>query len=300
MSWFRLSSGISLFYTAEGPESAPVMLFVHGWTCDSHDWSWQLAEFASMFRTVALDLRGHGRTDQPDSGYATAELAADVIELIEGLGLKDLIGVGHSMGAMVLSEVVIPRPELVRGLALVEPAYCAPDEAAARVRDMAELLRGPRWSEILTAQLEALEGPGTPAWMRLWHRRRLLGMRHDIAVSAYEEMLVTPQAWGTRTLSERRLAGRTCPTLSVYAAAHGDAAEWERGTSSAAAAQLIDGGHWLHQECPDETNRLILDWLAESCPAPKTAIIGPSASDASSRRLPRLFAGIAGSIDGRD
>lgn len=262
MSRFCLASGESLFYTAEGPESAPVMLFVHGWTCDSHDWSWQLAEFAPTFRTVALDLLGHGRSDQPDCSYSTAELASGVIELIDGLGLKDLIGVGHSMGAMVLSEVAIARPSIVRGLVLIEPAYCAPDEALTQVRDIAPLLRGPRWSEILTTQLEALEGPSTPAWIRLWHRRRLLGMRQDIVVSAYEEMLVTPRAWGTRTPSAKRLANRACPTLSIYAASHSEAADWERDICRQVTTCLVDSGHWVHQECPEQTNRLIREWTA--------------------------------------
>ena len=51
---------VDLFYTDEGAGGPPI-LFVHGFSCDSHDWMWQLPHFMRSHRVIALDLRGHGR-----------------------------------------------------------------------------------------------------------------------------------------------------------------------------------------------------------------------------------------------
>ena len=58
---------VRLFFTDEG-DGGPPLLFVHGYTCDSHDWSWQLPHFAADRRVIAVDLRGHGRSTAPEHG----------------------------------------------------------------------------------------------------------------------------------------------------------------------------------------------------------------------------------------
>ena len=58
---------LRMFFTDEGSGDPP-LLFVHGYTCDSHDWSWQLSHFARSHRVIAVDLRGHGRSSAPEDG----------------------------------------------------------------------------------------------------------------------------------------------------------------------------------------------------------------------------------------
>lgn len=192
MSRLQLSSGIDLFYTDDGPPSAPTMIFVHGWSCDSHDWSWHLPAFAGMYRTIAMDLRGHGKTTGSEASYAMTDFATDLAELISMLGVATFVGVGHSMGAMILSELAMSQPGTVRGLVLIDPAYGAPDQVAEQARVAIPTMRGPNGFEALRAQIDALEGPRTPDWLRTWHIRRLLGMSQEVAVTAYAELLVTP------------------------------------------------------------------------------------------------------------
>ena len=59
-------STAKLFTTEVG--AGKDVMFLHGWTCDSHDWSWQLPLFESKYRVVAADLRGHGRSEVMPSG----------------------------------------------------------------------------------------------------------------------------------------------------------------------------------------------------------------------------------------
>jgi len=66
---------VRLFFTDEG-EGDPPILFVHGYSCDSHDWSWQLPHFVAGHRVIAADLRGHGRSSVTDGGYHPTQFAA--------------------------------------------------------------------------------------------------------------------------------------------------------------------------------------------------------------------------------
>jgi pimeloyl-ACP methyl ester carboxylesterase len=69
-----------LFYTDEG-NGDPSFLLVHGWTCDSHDWSWQFDAFAEAHRVVAPDNRGHGRSSITADGYTPHVFALDMVRL---------------------------------------------------------------------------------------------------------------------------------------------------------------------------------------------------------------------------
>lgn len=94
--------GTRLFHRDWG-EGQPV-LFTHSWALSSEMWAYQVAHLSERgFRCIAFDRRGHGRSDIPGRGYDMDTLADDVASVIDGLGLKDVILVGHSMGG---AEVV--------------------------------------------------------------------------------------------------------------------------------------------------------------------------------------------------
>src|SRR3546814_15435277 len=70
-----------LFYTEAG--NGKNVMLLHGWTCDSHDWSWQLPALESKYRVVAVDLRGHGRSEVMGAGqYTPDHYLADIEALI--------------------------------------------------------------------------------------------------------------------------------------------------------------------------------------------------------------------------
>jgi pimeloyl-ACP methyl ester carboxylesterase len=68
---------VRLFFTDDGDGDRPI-LFVHGFSCDSHDWTWQFPHFVDGHRVIAVDLRGHGRSSVPDQGYEPRQFAADI------------------------------------------------------------------------------------------------------------------------------------------------------------------------------------------------------------------------------
>lgn len=101
----KTTSRAKLFMTEVG--AGKNVIFLHGWTCDSHDWSWQLPLFENKYRVVAVDLRGHGRSEvMPSGGYMPADYVADIEALISTRypGQKFII-VGHSMGGQIAARL---------------------------------------------------------------------------------------------------------------------------------------------------------------------------------------------------
>ena len=105
--------GLKLHVTDQGPEDAPVLLFIHGWA--QHNICWQAqTPLAKNFRVVALDLRGHGSSDAPQdaAAYTGTQLWADDINaVITELGLKRPALIGWSYGARVIASYIAVHGE---------------------------------------------------------------------------------------------------------------------------------------------------------------------------------------------
>lgn len=77
-------------------------------------------EIARRHRVLLYDLRGHGRSERPSTGYDVATMAADLIGLMDAFDDQPCALVGHSYGALIALRVALDRPDRVRRLALVE------------------------------------------------------------------------------------------------------------------------------------------------------------------------------------
>ncbi|WP_055489369.1 alpha/beta fold hydrolase [Streptomyces sp. TP-A0356] len=98
-SWARFTTtdGTEIFYKDWG--TGQPVVFSHGWPLNADVWDGQLRLVAEKgFRGVAHDRRGHGRSGQPWGGNHMDRYADDLAELLETLGLEDVILVGHSTG----------------------------------------------------------------------------------------------------------------------------------------------------------------------------------------------------------
>ena len=100
------------FHYAEAGAGEPLVL-LHGWP--QHWWMWrhQIPSLAERFRVIAPDLRGHGWSDKPHSSYRKAELADDVVALLDALGLDRVRLAGHDWGAVTGLLVAAGHPERI-------------------------------------------------------------------------------------------------------------------------------------------------------------------------------------------
>ena len=100
--------------------TGPLMLFFHGITSNSAVFAPLMAQLSARFTTVAVDQRGHGLSDKPESGYGADDYADDIASLIRALGRGPAILIGHSLGARNSVTAAARNPELVRSVIAID------------------------------------------------------------------------------------------------------------------------------------------------------------------------------------
>jgi non-heme chloroperoxidase len=97
MSIITTKDGTQIYYKDWG--SGQPVVFSHGWPLSADAWEDQMVFLAARgYRCIAHDRRGHGRSSQPWNGNDMDTYADDLAALVEALGLKDAVHVGHSTG----------------------------------------------------------------------------------------------------------------------------------------------------------------------------------------------------------
>lgn len=128
------SNGVKIRYVTEGEGEAVVL--IHGWMSDATMWGPKLSPLAG-FKLIALDCRGHGKSDKPhDPGKYGAEMAADVVRLLDHLKIKNAHLVGYSMGAFIAGKVAATQPKRVLSLVHGGQAPLLVGEAGAKEIDV--------------------------------------------------------------------------------------------------------------------------------------------------------------------
>lgn len=100
----------------------PVVL-VHGWSGDMTGWLFNIEALAARLPIIALDLPGHGGSSKDVGDGGILGLARAVAGTLDALGVKRAHLIGHSMGAAVLVNLAVSRPEMVETLTLIAPAH---------------------------------------------------------------------------------------------------------------------------------------------------------------------------------
>jgi pimeloyl-ACP methyl ester carboxylesterase len=115
---------VPIAYEAKG-RGRTSLVFVHCWGCDRQFWREQMAAFADDFRVVSLDLAGHGESGTNRVAWRISDLARDVQAVVEGLELRRVVLVGHSMGGVVSLLAAGSMPRRVIGVVGVDTLHNA-------------------------------------------------------------------------------------------------------------------------------------------------------------------------------
>ena len=121
---FVNTNGIRLRVAESG--TGPLIVLVHGWPESWYSWRHQIPALAAAgYRVAAIDVRGYGGSDKPHAieAYAIKEMCADVAGLIESLGEKQAILIGHDWGAPIVWNTALFFPEKVRAVAGLSVPY---------------------------------------------------------------------------------------------------------------------------------------------------------------------------------
>ena len=133
----------------------PPYLLVHGLSSNARLWTGVATRLAALgHRVVAVDQRGHGRSDKPDDGYDLATAVDDLVVVIERLALARPVVAGQSWGGNVALELAWRRPDLVRALVCVDGGLIELQERYPRWEDCEAVLAPPPLSGVALADVE--------------------------------------------------------------------------------------------------------------------------------------------------
>jgi pimeloyl-ACP methyl ester carboxylesterase len=249
----------NIYVCQDGPRDAPALLLIHGSASSTTSWDELVPMLTKSHRVIRVDLLGHGRSAKPaDRSYGVPEQAHRVGEVLDRLGVKHSIVVGHSSGGIVATALAEQRPDLVSALALINTgpsmdAFIAPESAA-----------GPSQSPPTDEQLRQLVSSGFSTGYQIPQALvdELRGMDYHAVTAAMQ---------GARDyLEQRALPDRLTPLGKPLLVIFG--AEDRRWRSSSAAdyrvvpgaiVELLPGvGHTPILEDPPQTAASLLAFTA--------------------------------------
>ena len=114
------TGGVRLSVREQHGDAAPPLLALHGLASNARWWDLVGPLLRPARRVVAVDLRGHGRSDRPESGYSFDEVTGDLRQLLDALAIDHVVVAGHSWGASVALELAAAEPERVAGVVCIE------------------------------------------------------------------------------------------------------------------------------------------------------------------------------------
>jgi pimeloyl-ACP methyl ester carboxylesterase len=249
----------------------PPFLLVHGLASNARLWDGIARRLAAVGRdSVSVDLRGHGHSDKPDHGYDFETMSGDLTGLIEALRLDHPIVAGQSWGASVVLDLAVRKPDVVRGLVLVDGALTSLRDGFASWDACWKRLAPP---ELVGLPLDTVEGyfrtnhadwppegiEGSlgnfdirpdrtiAPWLSREHHKAILRAMWDQGTSDLWRALIVPVDCGDAAWT----AGKRAAVETALAAAS------ETGTP--VRIEWFSGDHDIHAQRPEELVSAILE-----------------------------------------
>lgn len=251
-------NGQRLHYTDTGGDGPPVVLS-HGFLMDQSMFDAQVEALRGQYRVITWDERGFGRTEYDGQPFSYWDSAADVLALLDHLGIERAVLGGMSQGGFLSLRAALSAPERVRALILLDTQAGVDDEATlAAYGQMLDT-----WTTVgpvdelteIVANIIIAEPTENARWIARW-----------------KELPTEPLVHAGRCLLERddisdRLGEITCPALVVHGT-DDTAISMERAEALAAGlvgagpVVAVSGAHAANLTNPEPVNAAILEFLA--------------------------------------
>lgn len=259
-----LAGGGALCYRSEGKSDNPSVLFVSPVGTDTSFWSRQCGHLNRDFRLLTVDNRGVGRSSPLPDGATTADMAGDLVALIEHLDTGPVHVVGLALGGLVAQQLALLRPDLVDRLVLVS-AYQRADETIVSTTE--------RWRQkALSDGMQALFDETIPyvfsSAYRAANADELTKLKTFYRVNEQEPASFVAQTLaGNRHVPVRPLSEIATPSLIVHGAADtlvapAHAESLRRAIRGSRLEIVAGGAHFLNWEMHEAFNALLRDFLA--------------------------------------
>jgi pimeloyl-ACP methyl ester carboxylesterase len=269
-------AALRVHYAEAGDPSAEPLVLQHGWPQNWWAWRELIGPLSDRYRVICPDLRGLGWTAAPASGYEKAQLAADIVALLDELGLERVRLIGHDWGAFAGFLACFEHPERFERFMPLSIPPPWPPEGTPDPRRLLSL-----WYQAVLAA--PVLGPlairrGFPR--QILEKSRLAGEWPDGVLSFYQEALERPDRVNSTVQIYRSFLLRE--VIPLVRGEYGDArltvpTRLLVGSSDPVAkiddswrlhaddmdVEVVDGaGHWLPEEKPELVLERALEFLA--------------------------------------
>ena len=261
---FCNANGIRLAYDDQG--TGLPLVFLHAFPLNRSMWTPQMTALSRHFRTIALDLRGHGESDAPLWNFSLDQYADDVCALLDYLAVPQVVLIGLSMGGYVSFAVSRKYGSRLKALVLADTRAQADSQEGRTGRfHLAQTAYGTGSNAVAEAMLPKLLGPTS-----LKNKPELVeSVRSTIHQAPVSGILVDLMAMAARPDSVAHLRTITCPTLVVvgqedHTTPLADARLMAAEIPGARLAVIPAAGDLSNLEQPDVFNDLLRSF-AEEC-----------------------------------
>ncbi|WP_030548752.1 alpha/beta fold hydrolase [Streptomyces albus] len=256
--------------------AAPAALLLHGLMGRASHWAETARWLSARHHAVALDQRGHGRSEKPAGGPYTREAyVADAEAVLERLELGPAVLIGHAMGALTAWQLAARRPDLVRALVICDMRASA--LGARSQREWEEWFASWPLPFATLADVRKWFGEDDPALERPRPSRgdffaEVMAERADgwRPVFSRRAMLRARESW-VHDAHWDELAQVRCPTLVVRGLdgelGRAEAQEMVRVLPRGEYAEVPDAGHLVHYDRPEGWRSVVEPFLGSVAPA---------------------------------
>ncbi len=263
--------------TAAGEQDrkVPGVLLLHGLMGRASHWAGTARWLSGRYRAIAIDQRGHGRSDKPGDGpFDRDSYVADAEAAIEELDLAPVALIGHAMGALTAWQLAAKRPDLVQALVVSDMRASALGEQSQReweewfkswpvpfatlgdvrkwfgeddpLLERSRPSRGEFFAEVMAERADG--------WRPVFSPRQMLRARETWVYDAH---------WD-------ELAQVRCPTLVVRGIdgelGRAEAQEMVRVLPRGIYAEVPEAGHLVHYDQPEDWRRVVEPFLQAALP----------------------------------
>jgi 3-oxoadipate enol-lactonase len=124
-------NNLAVSYNDNGPDDAPVIIFIHGFPFNKSMWDMQMDALNHNYRVIAYDIRGHGNSDAGIREFSIDLFGNDLLRLMDKLKLDNVTLCGLSMGGYIALNAFIKHPGRFDALILSD-TQCIADTAEAK------------------------------------------------------------------------------------------------------------------------------------------------------------------------
>ena len=263
--YVTVNDGVSVHYKVWNKTfdmEAKTICFIHGFGCDMNTWERQFESFRDEdVQLVFIDLPGYGKSDKPVTDYSFDFFASAIDEVLNTIGIKDAVFVGHSLGTPVCRHALLTTAH-GGSLVDVDGVYCFYDgsetsEYVEAVEQFGHSFDGPDCREVITGFVSSLAGKDTPQWV-IDYAMSVMPETPQYGASSTMQHLVERKWWPNSQLA--------LPVMVICTQNSGLEPDNEQKMqalySNLDYTELTDCGHFIHMEQAEMFNAKLKEFVS--------------------------------------